>query len=472
MKDRNEYIDQLFEDALGNYSPEPSANSWAKIASAMPEAAPKKKYWPWVVIIIGVGIIASIINFRSCSNEIQSLSLPMTERISQQQYSYIQNIVRKRENIGEKQNQKFGTKENLAHNLIAKPNALSTKKESTNNLVKNSEDQMELANLDKSNSSNTQPNPKIITISEALPNLSFLRFAPKAINKNLTPPMVDQSISNLDSKPFLTMSPEIPTMLSIHLSAGMQQFEQSQPIYLSDNAQIKDVVYGKQNSLDLSAKIRYNRGIFYGETGLNYGKWGENHLFTIHTEKIDTSGGYISWNMNRYWTYDTVGFFDDPNAPGQTFPIVEATYHIDTLNSVWNSRSNVYIEKTLEESKNSYQYIEVPINLGMEINLNRFSMSAGAGIGIGYMIQSSGKYISNNELLIIDKSHSPYRKNNLNYAFQLGLHYRIIPQFGAFAQFSYKSQLTSIIKPSFDAGYKYSAVSYQFGIRYYLDKNY
>ncbi len=232
------------------------------------------------------------------------------------------------------------------------------------------------------------------------------------------------------------------------------------------------LLYSEPNNYISTAEgflqLKYKVSGFYGKTGFRFSEFGENTIFNISTEMHDTSGGYQSWNMSRYWTYDTLGYYDDPNTPGQIYPILSPTYHIDTLSAQWNSRDLLYYDKSSISSKNRYRYFEVPFILGYQQNFKRLGVFVDAGIGIGFMVNSTGNFVEDGNLQALTKATNPYKRLNFNYMVNVGSNYSLSNQWNVFVQASYKTNLTSIYKPQFDKGIKYKSFGVQFGISHII----
>jgi len=488
MNDKNQNIDNLFEEALGNLTVEPSEGAWSEVAGGLDTIlrSNRTKYYRWISLsVAAVAIIVYIFFFRSCNVGASSGSYIMKNRLFVfDKSSKIKRVINKSED----EIKVFG-------NNYSQSNTYSIRQ-----------------------ISNTKPTPRMVSspavkeITRAeINNLVNLEielpdnpdFANKSENKQSTSDIKDISISvekekQIQSSPELSLSPDLKTALdtlsgnddeiiaapvvvsplpgpqiatSLELEFGIGPMRINNKIpqeIIYDNPLLDSKTDRYFSSAEGFVQLKYKISDFYGKTGFRFSEFGENNIFTISTEMHDTSGGYQSWNLSRYWTYDTIGYYDDPNTPGQVYPVLSPTYHIDTLGAQWNSRDVLYYDKSLVAHKNRYRYIEIPFIVGYQKNFNRMGVFIDAGLGMGFMLNTTGAFVEDGFLQSMNKSSNPYKRFNINYMINLGTNYALNNQWNLFIQASYKSNLTSIYKPQFDMGVKYKSLGVQFGMSYII----
>ncbi len=262
--------------------------------------------------------------------------------------------------------------------------------------------------------------------------------------------------------------PAIATGLAIEFGMGPASVENNLPLTVNyDNPFIESANKNKLTTAEGFVQIKYSFSKFYVKSGLRFSEFGENSTFNVTTELHDTSGGYRSWNLNRYWTYDTIGYYEDPNQPGMVFPILSPTYHIDTISAQWNSRDKIYYESKKTEARNRYRYVEIPLLAGVKFNIKRLGIYGGGGVGIAFMINTSGKYVENNEVRDISFNDNPYKSHNFNYLLNFGADYSLTNRWNVFLEFTYKSNITSIYKDEYFQG-KYHSSGLNFGLSYII----
>ena len=485
MSDKNQNIDKLFEESLGNLTVEPSDGSWSKVTEGLDglSQVSKGKYFRWVGLsVAAVAIIVYIFFFRSCNVGASSGSYILKDRL------FILNKSSKIKRVAKKDRHSLEMIQSSSENISSQQRKQSfiTDLSSTK---ENSHSEGVSIKADNDNSFNSE-----IELSEK-PNLSIEseKYANTYSEKTIAKEDVkDQNLSqdpsssekkpesntllNVDESknvlPTVTSpspGPEIATGLELEFGMGIMQVLNNIPQNITyDNPLLESKTSRQISSAEGFVQLKYKISNFYGKTGFRIGEFGENRTFVVSTEMHDTSGGYQSWNLSRYWTYDTIGYYDDPNTPGQVYPVLSPTYHIDTLSAQWNSRDVLYYDKSSAAYKNRYRYIEIPFIVGYQQNFNRLGIFIDAGLGMGFMVNTTGAFVENGLIQSIDNSTNPYKRVNFNYMLNLGSNYSLNNQWNLFIQASYKSNLTSIYKPQFEKGIKYQSFGVQFGMSYIL----
>lgn len=189
-------------------------------------------------------------------------------------------------------------------------------------------------------------------------------------------------------------------------------------------------------------KFHYNN--FFVQSGLTYSNYGDQRLYQQNTEMHDTSGGFITYNINSYVTYDTIGWVDDPLQPGGLSPQLSANFHSDTVGQHWNSQDSLYANVEKYSAKIRYRYIEIPIMLGYKYDYKHFGFSLGAGVTYGFKIAEQGKYIDNGTLKTSFFASSPYSQFTTNGIISLGISYSISNKISVIIQPTYKTNLLEL----------------------------
>lgn len=508
MKGDKHHIDSLFEDSLGELKVEPREFSWNTITNELDALqmaqARRRTIIRWTSFSAAMIAITAYLFVKSCS----VIGLPhvyqFSSRIQLKENSVIlfsktdkkdigilntnevaistisqkfsgQN--KKRKEIIENQkfsknsdiintsNSTFNNNENNSDNSnleIAELNSMEVVKKDNDVVIAENYKNSKL-DIDNNNPTSNEPS-EVNQETQLLPSLSELVKNIEPSNQNLTLDTVQKDFNSVNSP---LPGPRLATGWNIEFGIG--------PVFVSNNLPVntnidKPIVQTNTKDLyptgEILLHLKYNLSNFYIKSGIQISEFGNNSLFDITNEMHDTSGGYASWNMNRYWTYDTIGYFEDPFVVSLVHPILQPTYHIDTVSSQWNSRDEIYYTQSKAESVNKYRYIEIPIILGYQHQFKRLNVFAGAGLGYGLMINTTGKYISDNNLLDNTSNLNPYNKFNINYMLNTGLGYAISNNWNLFLQGSFKSNLTSIYKYEYIADAKFHSYGFQFGVSY------
>lgn len=504
MSSENHKIDSLFEESLGKLEVEPKSDSWSIIAKGLNSSSVSinrnRTLLRWVSITSAMIAIAVYLFIRSCSVSGESRCYKVFDRytlLNQKNEFYL--VSTSNEFIGEaiqsdnnqiKTNQKKSFKTNsiiqntklnnqIKNNSISNVNSaektetvlpIFTEKkieESNSNLITafNSD-----ITKDKSNE-----NEKSITDIEIKPNdgENLYEMTVNELSNTPNPNIIihenDSSTVNISLLTSAPPAPRVSTGLILEFGAGPATITNNIKSYINyENSNFQLLNERKITSYDIFINLKYSISDFYVKSGLQYSEFGHNTNLTTTTELHDTSGGYASWILNRFWTYDTIGFYDDPSNPGLTYAILLPTYHIDTTGSQWNSRDELYYQYNQALVKNRYRYIEIPLMIGYQKFIKRIGIFAGGGISYGKMINTTGRYINDNQINNTTFTDNAYKGNNFNLMLNLGVSYALNNNWNIILQSSYKTNLTSIYKPEFDHNYKFQSIGFQLGVCFYI----
>ncbi len=211
-------------------------------------------------------------------------------------------------------------------------------------------------------------------------------------------------------------------------------------------------------SFGLNLKFHYNQ--FFIQSGMAYSNFGEQRTFQLNNELHDTSGGYFSYNINTYYTYDTVAWVDDPLQPGVLVPQLSSVMHTDTTVGAWNSQDSLYFNINKNKSNNRFRYIEIPIMLGYQTEYKKWGFQFAAGISYGFKVAEQGKYIDRGRLNNIYQSSSPYSDFTTNGIASIGLSYALTNRLSILFQPTYKTNLKDLSKLSVS----YQSLSLRLGV--------
>ena len=470
-------IDSMFEHAMEGLTVEPRSDSWNAVSASIDKVIAKRKkrklLWRWMGVTVFIAAVISLFSIRSCSLSGERLNYNMNQRktqpntyiiltqsnVSSPQYSNSNHSINSLNQATSSINNKQTIHSNQTKASIAKTHyttANSTNIQATAAFKSQKQNALVAQKAHLSKSSFSLSNDEIISDNfEHFEILPFKLYADVQL----------QGMSKL-TKPFL-FDPAISTGLTIEMAFGPSVLINNLP---SINSFDEPVVEYNQNdvfpSYEAFVHLKYSFSNFYVKTGIQISEFGHNADYEFTVEKHDTSGGYASWILDRFWTYDTIGWFDDPFTPGMVYPILEPTYHIDTVGSQWNSRNKVYYEKLMASVKNRYRYVEIPLIMGAQYIHKRFTYYGGAGVSFGQMINVEGKYLQNGELLAVSEDFNPYNSHNFNYLLQAGVTYALNNRWNALIQTNYKSNITSIYKAEFNQNTKFHSISIQLGLSY------
>jgi len=205
----------------------------------------------------------------------------------------------------------------------------------------------------------------------------------------------------------------------------------------------------EKSSVSLSAGIDFQLNIknWYVQTGLSYSKFSNyrnyNHTFLAY----DSLRSYYENDTTWGWVYDPPDF-------GKPVPIA-----IDSvLVAVYND---------MNEGKNEWNYLEIPLLFGYKLNKGRFSFDLATGVSYGLLINASGNIPSLTEKNIfteLSEMNSLMNRNQFNYILQLGVSYHITPVWSIMAKPYYKQNLQSVFDKSYPFDQRFRALGMKIGL--------
>lgn len=242
------------------------------------------------------------------------------------------------------------------------------------------------------------------------------------------------------------------------LNNESETFEEKQPI---SQTGLEEVILTP--SIGLNLKYHINHWFIQG--GVSYAEYGENKNYTQQFELHDTTG-FSKENIDDYYSYDSVGYYIDPNNPNIIITLYDAIKHYDTSYS-WVAEDSLYYEHQTIYAQNRFRYIEIPVMVGYEFRIKNLSVELSTGVSIGFRVNSSGKFLdSQNNLIDINSSNSPYSNTMMNYLLSVGLKYHIDNRFSVIAQPIYKTNLNSLFNSGNSA--RYNHIGLNIGLNYII----
>ncbi|RLD67245.1 MAG: hypothetical protein DRI84_02980 [Bacteroidetes bacterium] len=215
----------------------------------------------------------------------------------------------------------------------------------------------------------------------------------------------------------------------------------------------------------MGLNLKYHVNNWFIQSGVAYAEYGENKNYNQKIEMHDTSG-YAHQNVDEYYTYDSVGFYIDPNNPGVVITLYDAIKHYDTSYN-WVSEDSIFHENQGIYAQNRFRYIEIPLMLGYEFRFKNLSVEVSTGVSFGFRVNSSGKFLnSKNELIDINQSNSPYSNTMMNYLLSVGLKYHLDNRFSIIAQPIYKTNLNSLFSSESSPSYNHFGLN--IGLNYII----
>ncbi len=200
-------------------------------------------------------------------------------------------------------------------------------------------------------------------------------------------------------------------------------------------------------SFSVGMDVQLNIKNWYIQTGLAYSRFSNyrnyNHTFLAY----DSLSSYYSNDTTWGWLYD-------PPEIGK--PVVIG---IDT---VW-----VPVYNDLNEGKNEWNYLEIPLLVGYKFNKSRFSFDVATGFSYGLLLNASGNVPSlshENMFTELSEMNNLMNRNQFNYILQLGLSYHLTPEWSIMAKPFYKQNLRSIFNDTYPIDQRFSSFGIKFGL--------
>jgi len=479
----NKDFDTKVEESMNNMYPQASKSVWSNIEQELDamdayRIAERKKFISW---FSAAGAVAAVfiyfmlqvqpnINFRNSQSQlINKSSIDNSSIASTNNNAIVTNNESKHSN-----SLMSVTSED---NITEKPTAESV----TNNVNKIENEDLSLNSLNQ-NSKNTEVeiaynnnstnHSDVIELEE---NKEIKAYSSNSFNSIINNQMNDNNLFNNDkhlniaasnptsfqSLPISIRAIEASTGFSIDLFGGPEFIHSPSEITFNEGNNIsikKKSAYIKDYSFGANIKYHYNN--MFIQSGLVYSNFGDVFSLNQENEIHDTSGGYYSYNINTYYTYDTLGWDDDPLQPGVLVPVLSSNLHTDTIITGWNSSDSLCYENELASAETRYRYIEIPLMFGYQLAYKDWGFLVSAGASYGFKVADRAEYTSSNKLSELDKLSSPYSDSNINGIVSLGLSYAISDKISVVLQPTYKTNLTGFTAQST----RYHSLSIRCGI--------
>jgi len=478
----NTEFDSKVEDSYNNNYPQASKSVWSNIEQELDamdayRIAERKRFVSWfaaagsvaAVFIYFILQIQPSINFRNKQSQLvnkfeirNNINVPKQETIAEtvsvektttNNEIIVENIqIDNNQVIINNKNVQASSKVNsdIKKSIVIDENENA---ENNNDIVQNEiEESIDIVISNKSNSQN---------------NVGF----DNAINEAMMQKNIINNDKLLSSYASLSGSAQpLPTSIrsinavtgfSIDLFGGPEYIHSPSEIVFKegDNISIvKKSAYITDYSFGANIKFHYNK--FFAQSGMVYSNFGDAYSLNQNNEIHDTSGGYYSYNINTHYTYDTLGWDDDPLNPGVLVPILVGNLHTDTIITDWNSMDSLSYQNEFASAETRYRYIEIPLMLSYQLQYKDWSFLASAGASYGFKVADKAVYTSDNTLKNHDKISSPYSNSNINGIVSIGIAYAISNKISVVLQPTYKTNFTGLTAQST----KYHSLSIRCGI--------
>ena len=524
MKEQNE-IDQLFEEQLGNLSVEPNADSWEKITSSLDATTGassngRKKVILFALLGTVAALLAYILFFNQAEKPTSSIKVHPIVKVQDDE-----NDIKTNKTLEKEMNLKSGnvivneqsssskssinskskiskiSKKKSEVVQSAKPSQRMTKQVITTSKLKTKKNKpsyesktplivatsglhSEKANSNSSkkvvsqkNEANLQTEITVIEAEESVSSEKVTRFVEEEVSE------VDSSLLISDNIEITAVdeSSSVPSPSStagIYRATAWSIDAYFGPAFIRSNEQALteqeegDVFYSAEKEQriitpNLGLNVKYHINNWFIQSGIAYAEYGENRNYLQTTTLHDTIG-YSKQVIDRYYTYDTTGWIQDPKNSSVLIPVFDAIEHIDT-NYRWVHRDSLYYEHQNVYAQNRYRYIEIPAMVGYEFQFKNLGVQVATGVSVGFRVNSSGKFLdSQNNLIDINSSNSQYSNTMMNYILSVGVKYNLNKNLSIIAQPIYKTNLNSLIKSGIGTDTRYHSFGVNVGINYII----
>ena len=203
-------------------------------------------------------------------------------------------------------------------------------------------------------------------------------------------------------------------------------------------------------SWSAGAEVQFSLHNWYVQTGINYSVYGENRNYHYNYRELDSTGSYFRIDTTWVWVFN-------PPEIGVLTPVA--------FDSTWVP---VYREMELiNQGRNEWKYLEVPIIFGYKIQHSRFTFDIGTGLSLGFLLQANGYVPVNAHAYEFNKLKDMGDRMNkvmINYILQLGVGYQLDENFSIFIKPNYRQNLQSVFKQDYPVEQKYKVFGIKVGI--------
>lgn len=200
-------------------------------------------------------------------------------------------------------------------------------------------------------------------------------------------------------------------------------------------------------SLSGGIAIQVNIKNWYIQSGLAYSK------FTVNRNYNHTFLAFDS--IRSYYQVDTTwGWYYDPPDIAKPVPIAIDSVFVPVYNDI-------------NEGRNEYGYLEIPLLAGYKLNRGRFSFDVAAGVSYGVLISTHGNVPSvseKNAFTDLSNESNIIHQDQFNYILQLGVSYHITPDWSIMAKPFYKQNIRSVFQGNYPVDQRFSSFGVNFGL--------
>ncbi|MBN2745740.1 MAG: hypothetical protein JXR34_03365 [Bacteroidales bacterium] len=465
MNKDNQYIDHLFEQELMDFAPEPGGDLWKAISAKLDAKdmaiRRRKAIIRWTSFSAAVVAVAIFLFVRSCSvSGTDSLHIvkKRTERIHVGSENVV--IAARKSSFSPQPSIENQSPVSNSNTIVKDKNiVVSARSNPSRSKAKKSTDLPLNAQGESSDFSSIE---MLNRTAAGQQRIDFSRFA--ALQPNAS-----YEVRMFESIPYFIFKSQKSIGIQAEAGAGLMFLSaNSSPVFSDEMPIIKTAQPFNSPVSDFFVNLKFQYSHFYGKLGLSVSQYYQKNSYSIPYTTMDTSGGYASFDLNKYWTYDTVGYFHDPYDPDILYPIVNPTYHIDTVGMVWNSKfvENQNIKNT--KSSQAYHFVEIPISIGYQHQIGKVGIFGDVGLGFAFLYKSTGFYSDGLNYFEITSEINPFRKTHANLILNAGISYPLGNKWNIFAQGSYRTNISAIYQLEQLKDVRFNAYGLRFGLSYNL----
>jgi hypothetical protein len=178
---------------------------------------------------------------------------------------------------------------------------------------------------------------------------------------------------------------------------------------------------GYQTNLDFTYRLK--NGLTFG-TGLGLNNYNETYEFTTYESYIDTTEIFetvvneYEYEYSSYYTVDSSGFILDSTE----FISDSTAYAVDTVYTyAYDEKQNA----TTVNGRNKATYFTLPVHIGTQMRFNKLQLDLYATARFNFLLQSTGGYYNNNQIILFGKENSIYKSFYVDVLFASKLHYNL-----------------------------------------------
>lgn len=223
--------------------------------------------------------------------------------------------------------------------------------------------------------------------------------------------------------------------------------------------------YKKALSLPLSYQIGTGINLYYKKISV-----GSGIVYSHFRENIDFNKNYYLYFTNSYFK-DTSYLISITDTITYKLDDIPQNIYRDKAVMKNDSVEKFFTDSSLEilkiNSKNKFNYIEIPLFFGYQFQLTeKIGLDINTGIISNFLFSAKGKTFHDTTIYDIDLNE--HTRTNFSITFYPSINYAINNNIHVFINLQYKKTLISIYKPSYYLINKPAYIGLHAGIRFYL----